>query len=420
MKNVLHDMLLINEPSVLMLYKEMVKLTSYFIPPCFLIAVIIEFFGKMEFADVVKRLFIASLIMSSFYAIHTKAVDISLETASKTLKKVSPRNLFVKKWYESKVKTKQKSGWGYLESLAIPNLNDLVATTFFLLAKVFTWILKLIYSSVFHLTYVFSGITALLYFFGWTKRALIGTIQSSLWCMILPFVIVGILSLVGNTIDQKVVKGQLAIADVETILWLFGVTLILLLSPVITWGMVRGDGIAYAGSQMGTLAVNSGLKAWRMIPAMINQTKNTKRKAGGVYNKEKNVSSAKSNQTKIAGNQNESKSDLVNIDSRDNPHLRESSKQTQKEITKSNSNQTKELKTNKIQESNQKNISSKEVKTHGQKESKSAITKNSTLNNTSKTKDRQQKLTAKLDKVKYQQNTRHKTVKREVLRGKKR
>ena len=73
--------------------------------------------------------------------------------------------------------TTEKRDWNFIQSFAIPNLNDLIATIFSSFSKAFIWLLKLIYSSVYHLTYVFSGITAILYFLGWTKDSLKGTVQ---------------------------------------------------------------------------------------------------------------------------------------------------------------------------------------------------------------------------------------------------
>jgi hypothetical protein len=306
MTNVLQEMLLIDEPSVFRLYKEMIRISGYFIPPFFLIALVLEFLGEMNFGMVVKKLLIVTIIMSSFYVIHTKTVEISLDSASKILKKVSPRNLFVKKWYHPKIRTIKKSEWGVLESIAIPNLNDLLATAYFLMAKVFIWILKLIYSSVYHLTYIFSGITALLYFLGWTKDSLKGTIQSSLWCIIMPFVVVSILALVGNSINEKAITGQNAIADIDTILWLFGITLLLLLTPVITLGMVRGDGIAFAGSKMGSLAVSTAMKTGAVIPFVIGRGKSIKQKIQRVRNGKGTVNNlnkiSKSNSAKYSDN----------------------------------------------------------------------------------------------------------------------
>ncbi len=279
MTNIIKDMLLIEEPSIFKLYKEIMLISSYFVAPLFIIALVIEYFAEMNFPSVIKKLFIIIIFMNSFHAIHTKAVDLSLKTASHTLKKISPRSIFLKKWYHVKAKTKEKKGWNLLQRIAIPNLNDLLSTAFYLLSKVCIWFLKLIYSSVYHFTYVFCGVSALLYFFGWTNKSIVGTVQSSLWCIVLPFVVVAILCLVGNTIDVKLVSSQLAISDIETIIWLFGVTLLLLISPLITLGMVRGDGIAFSGAQMGSLAVKGMMNIGKSVPMIISSLINIKNSA---------------------------------------------------------------------------------------------------------------------------------------------
>ncbi|MBL7665290.1 MAG: hypothetical protein JNM93_09160 [Bacteriovoracaceae bacterium] len=210
----------------------------------------------MNFGGIVKKLFIITIFMSAFYTFHTKAVDLSLDSASVTLRKVSPRNLFLKIWSEPKVVTKNKSR-GFFDAIAVPAINDLIATTFFVLAKFFIWLLKLIYSSVYHLTYVFSGITAVLYFFGWTKDALKGTVQASLWCILLPFVLVAILSLVGNSMEENALNGELV--NIDTLIWLLGITLLLLLAPMMTYGMVKGDGIHAFAPKMGQMLMTSAL-----------------------------------------------------------------------------------------------------------------------------------------------------------------
>ena len=270
--NMLKEMLLISEPSILKLYDEMMNIAGLFIAPVFLIALLLEYFGEMNFGEVVKKLFLITIFMSIFYQIHTKAVDIAFESAQNTLTKISPRNLFIKKWYYTKVKTHEKKEWNLINSFAIPNLNDIVATSFYILAKAFLWLLKLIYSSVYHLTYVFSGITAVLYFLGWAKDALKGTVQASLWCMILPFILIAILALVGNGLEEPAIQGELMIAKMDTLIWLLGVTLLLLLTPAITYSMVKGEGIHSFGAKMGSMVVSSGMKAAAMVPFMMRQT----------------------------------------------------------------------------------------------------------------------------------------------------
>lgn len=255
--NILKDMLLIEETSVLKLYQEIMNIAGYLVAPMFTIALLVEYLGDMRFGEVVKRLLIITLFMAFFYQVHTEGTKVALEGASYTLKKVNPRNLFIRKWYTPKTFTKEKKSWSALESFAIPNLNDFVATGFFVLTKIFSWMLKLVYSTVFHFTYVFSGITATLYFFGWTKDALKWTVQASLWCFLMPFVVVAILILIGNTIDEKAISGELIAGQIDTIVWLFGINLLLLLSPLITYGLLKGDGFQAFGASIGNSLVSA-------------------------------------------------------------------------------------------------------------------------------------------------------------------
>ena len=275
--NLIREMLLIEDPSVFNLYIELNTIAKYFVAPLFIVAVIGAFFSDFNMMTAVKKLIIVVIFMAGFYQIHTVAVGTALETASLTLQKVSPRNLFVKKWYEPKVRTAENKSWNSLDRFAVPNLNDLLASGLFVLSKAFIWLLKLIYSTVYHLTYVFSGITAVLYFLGWTQDALKGTVQASIWCMILPFVVVAILSLVGNSFTEGADHGALAVSSIDNLIWLFGVTLLLLITPVITFGMIKGDGIHSFGAKMGAMVVSSGIKAITFSPMLAGGIKNTAR-----------------------------------------------------------------------------------------------------------------------------------------------
>jgi hypothetical protein len=271
MNNTIREMLLIEEPSIFRLYKELSSIFTLFIGPLFLLGLVVEFFGNFDFLGVIKKLVIVSLVITSFYGLHKKSVEIAFDVANKTLKKVSPQNLFAKRWNRvslSKKKVVSKNAWEYVKNFAIPNMNDLVASSFFVFSSVFILMLKFIYSTVYHLTYVFAGFTALLYFFGWTNKSLIGTFQSSLWCIILPFVLVAMLSLIGNSFDERALEGSLIVAEIQTIIWLFGVSLMLLLTPMITWMMVKGEGVASSGSKMGSLSILAGTRMLSAMPIM--------------------------------------------------------------------------------------------------------------------------------------------------------
>ena len=68
--NIIKDMLLIEDQSVFKLYREMMQIAGYFLAPVFTIALIIEFFGEMNFGSVVKKLVLISVFMGCFYLKH--------------------------------------------------------------------------------------------------------------------------------------------------------------------------------------------------------------------------------------------------------------------------------------------------------------------------------------------------------------
>lgn len=271
------DMLLIEEPTIKILKDELMTVSGWFILPSFVMALVLEYFGEFKFLEVGKKLILIMVFMGSFYTFHSEAVNLSFKASDEILKKVSPRNIFLRNWTEVKVKTNEKTNWSMLEKFAIPNVNDLLGTTFFILSKAFIWILKLIYSVVYHLTYVFAPLSAILYFFPITKSSIAGTIQSSLWCILMPVVLVSILAIVGNSIQAPAGNGELAIISIDHILWLFGVTLLFLMSPILTLGILRGGGVAMSGSAIGAMMTNSGMKVLSAIPIATRQAQGVMR-----------------------------------------------------------------------------------------------------------------------------------------------
>lgn len=249
------DLLLLKAPSVFGLYEQINEIALVFVAPLFLVAILIEFCTNLEFFSVLKKLLFITLFIHFFYSVHTQGANLSLKVAGETLEKVSPNNLFLRKWYTPKVTTTKDHSWNWFKKFAIPNLNDFIGTALYVVSQIFLWLLKLIYSTVYHLVYVFSGITAILYFLGWTQDALKGSFQASVWCMILPFVVVSILALVGGSISQDAFSGELIAGDIDQLIWLFGVTLLLLTSPMMAYGMVKGDGVHSFGGQLAKMGM---------------------------------------------------------------------------------------------------------------------------------------------------------------------
>lgn len=269
------EMLLIEEPTIQILKDEIMRISHWFVLPSFVIALCLEYFSDLKFGEVVKKLVLILAFMSVFFSIHSEGVDLSFKASEEILRKVSPRNIFLRSWTEVKVRTKEDVTWNWIQKFSIPNINDLVGTALFILSKVFIWILKLIFSTVYHLTYVFAPLTAILYFFPITRGSIAGTIQSSLWCMFMPIVLVSILAIVGNSIQVPAKDGALAIISIDHIIWIFGVTLLMLMSPILTIGILRGGGVALSGSAIGAMMTNSAMKVLRAAPMVAGGIKTT-------------------------------------------------------------------------------------------------------------------------------------------------
>jgi len=278
----LYEMLLIDEPTILVVKNAIAKISYWFVLPSFIIALCWEYFNEFKFGEVVKKLILVLAFMGVFYPIHKEGVELSLQSSGELLKEISPNNLFLKKWTQIKVRTNEDkmsktTGWGTIDRFIVPNLNDLIGTFFFLLSKVLIWILKLIYSSVYHLTYVFAPLSAILYFFPIANASLRGTIISSLWCMILPYVLVSILAIVGNSFQANAANGEMVMSSMDQILWLFGVTLLIAASPVFTLGLLKGSGMAMAGTATALLMNSAATKIATALPIAFNQLRSAGR-----------------------------------------------------------------------------------------------------------------------------------------------
>ena len=62
--------------------------------------------------------------------------------------------------------------------------------------------------------------------------------------MFMPIVLVSILAIVGNSIQVPAKDGALAIISIDHIIWIYGVTLLMLMTRILTIGILRGGGVA--------------------------------------------------------------------------------------------------------------------------------------------------------------------------------
>jgi len=258
----MEQILLIKEPAIEKLFIELKEIARYAILPAFALGLLKEYATDFNFIGVLKALIISVLFLTYFPKIHTDATRASLDVATKVLNKISPNNKFFG------VVKDEKENKSLFETL-LGGFEDLVANFFYFLSRIFSFLLKLIYSSVFYLTYVFSGISAVLYLAGF-RGSISGMVKSSIWCLILPFILVCIIAIVGNSVNFSETS---ALNGIEKILWLFGVNLLMLIAPAFTFSLIKDANISASGSVFSSLNIKGGKNTLNWTPRTFSKMK---------------------------------------------------------------------------------------------------------------------------------------------------
>lgn len=255
--SLLRDLLLISNPKVLGLSNYLNQVALNFILPVFYIGIIVEYFNNFDFSGVAKRAVIAFLAIKLLTSIHVQAVDQSLEVSSQLLKRYSPQNKFLSAYQQAKsqnIETGKKGVWDKLTSIVKMLVDDPIVMIIFLLSYIAFFLLTQLYSLTFHLTIAMIGLCAVLSILPITSGSLKGAVKSSLWCILMPFVVAIILCLIGDS-DAffKTYSGGI-VQNLESLIQLFIMTIILLLSPMITSKLMADSGVAHMAENLGQMA----------------------------------------------------------------------------------------------------------------------------------------------------------------------
>jgi hypothetical protein len=264
--SLLKDLLFISNPKVLGLSEYLNKTALLFIMPAFFIGIITEFFTNFDFKSVAKRAVIAFLAIKLLTPIHIEAVDTSLKVSSELIKKYSPQNKFLTAYQTAKgdtqdvgAITEKKGVWSKLTSIVKMLVNDPIVMIIFLLSYIAFFLLTQLYSLTYHLTIAMIGLCAVLSVLPITSRSLVGAVKSSLWCILMPFVVAIILCLIGDS-DAffKTYSGGI-VQNLESLIQLFIMTIILLLAPMITSKIMSESGVSHVAESLGQMAAMTTL-----------------------------------------------------------------------------------------------------------------------------------------------------------------
>lgn len=303
----LKDLLLNTNPNVIGLSNYLNQSALLFLLPAFYIGMIVEYFTNFDFKSVAKRSVIAFLAIKLLVPIHIEAVDTSLKVSSELLGRYSPQNKFVMAYQNARGESIDgvKVGvWSRLTSIVKMVVDDPIVTIIFLSSYVAFFLLTQLYSLTYHLAIALFGLCAVLSILPITSKSLTGAVKTSLWCIIMPFVVAIVLALIGDS-DAffKTYSGGI-VQNLESLIQLLVMTIILLMTPMITSKIMNESGVSGVAENVGQMAAMSAMIGGASIASKFVGSK-SKMIGGAIHN-----STSKPLMNKIKGSVSQRASDI--------------------------------------------------------------------------------------------------------------
>ena len=273
MTSIMRDLLLVESFNLSTLIEEYRLFFLSLLPSVFILAVIIEYFDRLEPFTLVKRAFISILILTTVTSVYESSIASSMDTADQVLNQQKQENILLMdffdgfKHWDSMTKDKKKELFKDRNALtgALVFLkyhlfdsfvNDGFTITIYFITKLCFLILKVVYSLIYYLGYGLIGIPCLIYLFPSMGNVLRGAVLSYLWCLIIPHILVFIISMIGTEINKGYVSGQIIGGSMMGTAFLFILTLFVAFSPLIGAMILNGSGISQAGGIIASIGAN--------------------------------------------------------------------------------------------------------------------------------------------------------------------
>lgn len=268
------DLLLVQSLDLGHLIEEYRQFFISILPSVFIIAVLVEYFDRIEPFALARRALISIIILVCVTSIYHTSISLSMDTADEILARQKQGNILlmdmfdgIKHW-DNLNKGDNKKDF-FKDSSVLSGtakflkyhlfdsfINDGFTVTIFFITKLCFLILKVVYSLVYYLGYGLIGVPCLLYLFPTMGNVLRGAILSFLWCLVTPHVLVFIISLIGSEINKGYSSGQIIGGSLIGTSLLFVLTLFIAFTPLITAMILNGSGISQAGGIIATVGAN--------------------------------------------------------------------------------------------------------------------------------------------------------------------
>ncbi len=273
MSSSLADMLLIQSFNLDTLIEDYRVFFLSLLPSLFLVACLVEYFDRMDTFALVRRAFIAILILTSVSSFYKSSIDMSIQAADGKLADQKQSNVFLMDFIGAKnfvqdVRSSNKESF-YKDNNIISGslkflkhhlfdsfVNDGFTTTVYFIGQLCIQIIKVVYSLVYYLGFGLIGIPCLLYLFSTMGNILRGAILSYVWCLIVPHILVFVLSMISSEINTGYSANQIIGGSIAGTVLLFIMTLLIAFTPLIGMMIVNGSGMAQAGGIIASMGAN--------------------------------------------------------------------------------------------------------------------------------------------------------------------
>lgn len=273
MSNKLLDLLLIQSFSLDTLIEDYRLFFIGLLPLIFMLAVLVEYFDQLNTFDLIKRVVISILILTSVTSFYKESIFTSIEIANEKLSQQRANNILLMDMFEGgrfldnvphandkdfyKDENYLTGTLKFLKHHIFDNfVNDGFTITVYFISQLCFLILKIVYSLVYYLGIGLIGIPCLIYIFPTMGNVLRGAILSYIWCLVLPHILVFILSMIGAEISTGYMNHQIIGGSATGTALLFLLTLFIAFTPLVTMMLINGSGMAHAGGIIASIGAN--------------------------------------------------------------------------------------------------------------------------------------------------------------------
>lgn len=273
MEAIIKPLLLIDGITLTRLIEDYRLFFISLLPSIFLVAVIIEYFDRLEPFSLLKRTFISILILTNVTTIYTSTIDASFKVADQKLQEQRYKNVFLLDMLDAnkhlnKLQNEENKSFYKNNNLLIGTfafikhhmfdsfINDSFTVTTYFIAQLCFIILKAVYSLVYYLGIGLIGIPCLIYLLPSMGNVLRGGIITYIWCLVIPHILVFVLTVIGTEINQGYSSGSIIGGSLTGTAFLFLLTLFIAFTPLIGTFILAGSGIAQAGGIIASIGAN--------------------------------------------------------------------------------------------------------------------------------------------------------------------